>query len=341
MTNAEEIDDLRASLTARLSEGEENSAALELMAQSLSDMERLAKLDATYAPLFEHLQRVYTDFESIAASIGSDSEDLEYDPDQLNSINARLSALSDLKRKYGPTIEDILRHRDEIAAEVDQYDRRDELLAALKADREKAHANALQRASDLSKKRSAAATKLEKRIQSILNSLEMGGGNFKVSLTSCDLNLRGAERAEFLISANAGESPKPLRQIASGGEISRVMLAIKAVFADVDPVYTLVFDEIDAGIGGAVANHVASTMALLARDHQVICVTHLAQIAAQANAHFLVSKSTAKRRTMTEVAGIEGEPRVQEIARLLDGSVSDASMHHARSLLSQTTRRSA
>lgn len=341
MTNAEEIVELRAGLVQRLLENDDAPPASELLAHAVSDLERLAALDAAYEPLLEQFNRFFTEFESFAASLEASVPDYEYDPDQLNSINARLSMISDLKRKYGATVEEILAYRDTIAAEIEQYDRRDEHLAELRRERDEAlkHANDL--AGALSKKRAAVAKKLEKDIGAVLKSLGMGAGRFEVALHPSELAARGLERAEFLISANAGERPRPLRRIASGGEISRVTLALKAVFAGADPVGTLVFDEIDAGIGGAVANQVAATMAALAEGHQVICVTHLAQIAARAHAHFNVAKTATKRKTQTLVTRVDDEDRVQELARLLDGNLSEASVQHARTLLEQPHKESA
>lgn len=169
----------------------------------------------------------------------------------------------------------------------------------------------------------------------------MENGTFRANLVAVELSRRGTERAEFLISANAGEEAKPLRQVASGGEISRIMLALKVVFAETDPVPSLIFDEIDSGIGGAVANHVAQALAKLAANHQVICVTHLAQIAATAGAHYHVAKTTERKRTQTCVLEVRGEARVEEVARLLDGKLSGASLEHARTLLSMQRRASA
>jgi DNA repair protein RecN (Recombination protein N) len=148
-----------------------------------------------------------------------------------------------------------------------------------------------------------------------------------------ELSAQGLDRVEFYLAANPGEKPKPLRQVASGGEISRIMLALKVVSADADRIPTLIFDEIDAGVGGAVALKVAERLRKLAQSHQTLCITHLPQIAAAADNHYNVSKLTAKGRTLTTVVRVEEETRVEEVARLLDGSLSEASLKHARVLL--------
>jgi DNA repair protein RecN (Recombination protein N) len=147
------------------------------------------------------------------------------------------------------------------------------------------------------------------------------------------LSSHGVDRADFLLAANPGERPKPLKQVASGGEISRVMLAIKTVFAVADRIPTLIFDEIDAGVGGIVANKVAQRLRELAASHQTICVTHLPQIAAAAHAHYYVAKTTLKGRTASSAGLVEGQARIEELARLLDGSVSEVSLKHAAAML--------
>jgi DNA repair protein RecN (Recombination protein N) len=190
-------------------------------------------------------------------------------------------------------------------------------------------------ATSLSNKRRAAAEKLDKKIVASLKDLDMKGGQFKTHFTEGELTRVGIDRVEFYLAANPGEKTKPLRQVASGGEISRIMLAMKATFAGADRIPALVFDEIDAGIGGAVATKVAAKLRALAGSHQVICITHLPQIAAAADTHYHVAKSVTNKRTSTRVDRVADQRRIDEIARLLDGSVSPVSVQHARELLNQ------
>jgi len=190
-----------------------------------------------------------------------------------------------------------------------------------------------QAALELSKKRQAAAVRLDKKVSSALQELGMKGGAFQTRFERTELARTGVDRVEFLLTANPGESPKPLRQVASGGEISRVMLGIKTVFASADKIPTLIFDEIDAGVGGAVANKVAARLRELAQSHQTICITHLPQIAAAAHRHLHVAKSTVKGRTSTTAVVVDADARVNELARLLDGSLSDVSVQHATEML--------
>ncbi|MCL4217405.1 MAG: DNA repair protein RecN, partial [Candidatus Hydrogenedentes bacterium] len=175
--------------------------------------------------------------------------------------------------------------------------------------------------------------KLDKRVAAALQELGMKGGKFETRFEETELTSQGLERVEFLLSANPGEKLKPLRQVASGGEISRVMLALKTVFADADNIPTLVFDEIDAGVGGAIASKVAERIRELTQSHQTLCITHLPQIAAVADVHFCVAKNTTKGKTASTVQLIQDDARVKEVARLLDGTLSDLSIEHARALL--------
>ena len=163
----------------------------------------------------------------------------------------------------------------------------------------------------------------------------MEGGRFETSIEDGELGLTGTDRVEFMLSANQGEPLKPLRQVASGGELSRIMLGLKGVFAEADRIPTLIFDEIDAGIGGSVATKVAFRLRDLARSHQTICITHLPQIAAAGFTHYHVTKSTRNGRTSTHVTRIDRSSRVEEVARLLDGSVTEVSLTHARALLKE------
>jgi DNA repair protein RecN (Recombination protein N) len=172
-------------------------------------------------------------------------------------------------------------------------------------------------------------------VSAALQDLGMKGARFDTQFETIDLSAAGIDRVEFMLAANAGERGKPLRHVASGGEISRIMLALKVVFAGADAIATLVFDEIDAGVGGAVARKVAEKIAQLAKTHQVICITHIAQIAAVARAHFSVSKKVQKGRTTSTVTEVAGQARVEEVARLLDGTLSEVSLAHAKTLLSE------
>jgi DNA repair protein RecN (Recombination protein N) len=258
---------------------------------------------------------------------------VEYDAQELDELNRRSVFLRDLKRKYGATLEDVLAYRARAAEELGNYENRDLRLEALRKQHADQHAKAMALATVLSDKRRVAARKLDKQVSSTLQELGMRGARFQTDQEPVELSGAGVDKVTFMLAANTGEDMKPLRQVASGGEVSRIMLALKSVFASADTIPTLIFDEIDAGVGGAVARNVAAQLASLAKSHQVICITHIPQIAAVACAHFNVAKKSAKGRTTTTVVQIDEDARVREIARLLDGTVSDVSLAHARVLL--------
>lgn len=334
ITNAERIFELSQGAYAALHEGEETSA-VDLIGTALTNIEELAAIDAQFQPLAEQLQGAQSVVEELARDLQRAAESLEYDPDELNRLNERLTLIGNLKRKYGETVEEILHYRDEARAEIDRYDTRDEHLAALRVEAARLTAETMEHARALSKKRRAAAERLDKKVVAALKDLDMKGAQFETRIGEGELTRAGIDRVEFYLAANPGEKPKPLKQVASGGEVSRIMLAMKATFAGADKIPTLVFDEIDAGIGGAVASKVATKMTALAESHQLICITHLPQIAAAADMHYHVAKSVAGKRTSTDVVQVAAQQRVDEIARLLDGSLSPVSLEHARELLAQ------
>jgi DNA repair protein RecN (Recombination protein N) len=313
----------------------DGQAAVDQVGAALQHLSELVEIDPRFKALVEQLEGVRASLDDAAAEARALHEDTEYDPQDLDAINQRLSVLSDLKRKYGESIELILAYRDQAQTEIDTFSNRDASLQALRAQLEKETADAEKAAGALSKKRGAAAKKLDKQISVGLQDLGMKGGRFVTGIEAAELSSTGADRVEFLLAANPGEQPKALRQVASGGEISRVMLALKAVFADADRIPTLIFDEIDSGVGGAVAKQVGEKLRALSSSHQTICITHIPQIAAQADTHYHVSKAARNGRTSTAVQAVEQERRVEEIARLLDGSVSEVSIEHAKALLEE------
>ena len=334
ITNAERVFELSQAAYTALHEGEESSA-VDLMGTALANLEELASIDGQFQPMAEQLQGVQSVIEELARDLQRAVENLEYDPGELNRLNERLTLIGDLKRKYGDTVDEILRYLDEARDRIDRFDTKDEQLATMRTEQARIVAEVMKKARGLSQRRHATAEKLDKKIAAALKELDMKGAQFETRMTEGELTRTGIDRVEFYLAANPGEKLKPLRQVASGGEISRIMLAMKATFAGADKIPTLVFDEIDAGIGGIVASKVAAKMRALAGSHQLICITHLPQIAAAADTHYHVAKSVINRRTSTDVVRVDRQRRVDEIARLLDGSVSQVSLDHARELLAQ------
>jgi len=332
LTNAERIFELSSRAYATLHERDEGAVVDALDAAS-GDVEELARINNRFTSLAERLTEAREKIEDVAAELREFTTEIEFDPQELEDINARLTLISALKRKYGESIAAVLAYGERAREEVAAFEQRDERLAQLKRQRGALFEEGRRLAGELSEQRKKAARALDKQIAAALAELGMKGGRFETRFECGELCATGIDRVEFLLAANPGEPLKPLRHVASGGEISRVMLALKSVFAKADTIPTLIFDEIDAGVGGAVANKVAAKLAELAGSHQTICISHLPQIAAAAQTHFHVAKETQKKRTVTSVARIADEDRVRELARLLDGSVSAVSIEHARSLL--------
>lgn len=332
LTNAERIFELSSRAYATLHERDEGAVVDALDAAS-GDVEELARINNRFTSLAERLAEAREKIEDVAAELREFTTEIEFDPQELEDINARLTLISALKRKYGESIAAVLAYGERAREEVAAFEQRDERLAQLKRQRGALFEEGRRLAGELSEQRKKAVRALDKQIAAALAELGMKGGRFETRFECGELCATGIDRVEFLLAANPGEPLKPLRHVASGGEISRVMLALKSVFAKADTIPTLIFDEIDAGVGGAVANKVAAKLAELAGSHQTICISHLPQIAAAAQTHFHVAKETQKKRTVTSVARIADEDRVRELARLLDGSVSAVSIEHARSLL--------
>lgn len=332
ISNAETVYTLANQAYAALYEGD-TGAAIDRIDAAARDLDALAAIDARFQALSAQLAEGRACIEAIAGELRGYAEQIEFDPQELDDLNRRQALLSDLKRKYGATVDCILAYRDKASAEVAAFEQRDERLEQMRKQYQEQLAAARTLAGDLSRQRHAAAQRLDKRVRAALQDLGMKGAEFQTAFETSGLGSHGVDRVEFLLAANAGEKLKPLRQVASGGEVSRIMLALKAVFAAADHIPALIFDEIDAGVGGTVARKVGAKLAELADSHQVICITHIPQIAVRASAHFLVSKDINKGRSLTRVARVENEARIEELARLLDGSVSEVSLEHARTLL--------
>ncbi|MBI5090840.1 MAG: DNA repair protein RecN [Candidatus Hydrogenedentes bacterium] len=330
--NAERICALAGEAYAALYEGEERPA-IDALDSAITHIEELSQIDARFRALADQLTALRAGLEAVSGEVRNYTDRIEFDPEELDRVNSRLNVISALKRKYGDSIDAILTYRAKAAEEIDQFDRRDTLLEELRAQHQSLLRGGRELAGTLTKKRTAAAKRLDKQVTAALQDLGMKGGAFETHIEPVELCATGADRVEFYLAANPGERPKPLRQVASGGEISRIMLALKAVFAQADQIPTLIFDEIDSGVGGAVAVKVADKLRGLAATHQTICITHIPQIAAAANTHYSVAKLIQKGRTTTTVQRIENRARVEEVARLLDGSVSDVSVRHAEALL--------
>lgn len=315
-------------------------------------LERLTQLDPHAAPLAERLESARHELTDVAHELSGYAGSIDHDPARLAATEERRELLFRLRRKHGTaTVAELVECGAEMAAELAGLERSTARGAEIEDERAALRAELAEAAGELADAREAGSDRLEASVRERLSALGMGEGRLIVELTrrpdsrglewsgerySC--SRAGFEDVAFLIAPNPGEAARPLSQIASGGELSRVLLAIKSALAAVDRVPTLVFDEIDAGIGGVVAHHVAEQLRLVSAHHQVVVVTHLAQIAAAADRHLLVEKSTTGGRTVTTVRVVDGDERVREISRLLGGDPErDVSRHHAEELLAGRT----
>ena len=295
----------------------------------------LAALDPALAPQVERLTDAAAAIEDVARDLGRYARGVRSDPARLAEIEERLFLLSRLCRKHGGTVADLAARRDALAAELAEVARYDDVVAARQAAADAANARAVAAAAALTASRKQAALSLEKKVSATLRELGFATARLPVVLFEArDLGPAGADRVRFLFAPNPGEEPRPLARIASGGELSRVMLAVKQALARTDQVLTYVFDEVDAGVGGGAAEVIGRKLKRIAADRQVIVITHLAQVAAFADAHVRVSKSVARGKTRVAIEPLSEADRPGEIARMLAGAApSPQAAAHADEML--------
>ncbi|HJL15929.1 MAG TPA: DNA repair protein RecN [Sandaracinaceae bacterium LLY-WYZ-13_1] len=308
-----------------------DGALCEQLGRIAQDLRDAAAIDAALTPMAEALESATTQIEEAARELGAYARDVTLDPERLAELEERLHRLKRLMRKYGGDVEGVLTFREEARAELEGLDRTEERIGALERARTKALAKAADAARKLSERRRGIAEDLGDRIGEELGSLGMGGARVEVqvepledkrgslSVDGARLTETGIDRVEFLIAPNKGEVPRPLRKIASGGELSRAMLAIKRVLAGVGRAGLYVFDEVDSGVGGAVAEVIGRKLVDVAAHHQVICITHLAQIAVYADRHYRVVKRVEGERTKSTIERLDEAEQLEEIARMVGG----------------------
>ena len=317
---------------------ESESSAGASVAQALKRLEEAARIDSTLAPLAETLRPSLIALQEAAHELRHYLGHLEADPRRLEEVESRLALIERLRRKYGSTIEEILAFHDEVASRLAALESAGERRAALEEAAARAEASYREIALELRSLRTRAARRLEKKAREELAGLAMPGAVFQIRIEPCEPSAEGMDAVQFLFSANAGEEPRPLERVASGGELSRAALALKTCIAPAAQGVprTLVFDEVDAGVGGAAGEMIGRRLRELARHHQVLCVTHLAQIAGFAARHYFVSKSEAGGRTAAGVQLLDAKERVREIARMLSGQkLTPEALRHAEKLVEQ------
>lgn len=329
-----------------LYEGEEyRPAVIDLLGEALANLQEVVKTDDRLAETLGLLESAMVEIQEVSGAVRDYLDQLEADPAELDQVERRLTDIGRLKRKYGDSVEEILSYCSQLRKDLDQITGADEQMAALQRELEREKQDLKTAAQELTRLRAEVSRVIEAGVAERLKKLNMKdprfvvrvvpvAGEAAVDCAGLKVGPDGAERLEFLISTNPGEEPKPLSKIASGGEISRVMLALKLMFAASDPVPTMVFDEIDAGIGGKTAGQVASQLAEVAKFRQVLCITHLPQVASVGHQHFQISKISTDASTSVQVCPLGPEERVEEIARMLGGAeLSEKTRELARELL--------
>lgn len=332
LENADELRTIAESVRAALSEEE---GALDRLASVSRALGAIQRIDASASRLQELFDAGFYALDELSRAVADYAGSVDLDPDRLVSVRRRREVLYSLAKKYGPALEDVIETGRKARAELDLVDSAGFDIAQLTAREAAAREQLAAEAKRLTAMRVAAARKLSKAVDTLLPDLGMPGGRFSAALLpKADSDERGAEDVEFRITLNVGHDSRPLARVASGGELSRVMLALKTILARADEVPTLVFDEVDSGIGGKVGLQVGDTLRRVARHHQVFAISHLPQIAARAHNHIVVSKAAKGGVTTADVAVLDGSSRVTEIARMLGGDPeSKVSRAHAKELL--------
>ena len=312
-------------------------SACDQLGDALSKLQEAAEYDHTLTPFVDALADAYAAVEDTARELKREADKQENDPEALEQIEERLQIIYKLKRKYGGTVEAVLAFYDKVVEELDFLANRNEKVAELMAIREKEQKKLTAYAETLTARRKDTAEQVAEQIETALRDMEMKDARFHIQIDEkSDWTADGKDKVEFLISANAGESLKPLAKIASGGEMSRVMLALKTVLVDADDIGTFIFDEIDTGVSGRTARKVGEKMRFLGGKRQILCITHLPQIAAMADSHFLIEKESDGEETTTKVTPLTEEGSVGEVARLMGGSdVTETTLAAARELIQE------
>jgi len=347
LANAENLTSMAQEALVVLDEGSpESSSTIDLFGQVVEALDRLSRLDATQSVRHEESKSLFEHLGELASNLRTYSESIEFNPKRLDQVEERLALINSLKRKYGDSIAEILEFFKNAQHQLDQITHAAERISELEAEQTRILESLGQKGLAVSNKRQAAASNLEREIEAELDELSMTGARFKVEFRRQSdpqgaplpngervaFHASGLEQIEFLIAPNPGEGLKPLAKIASGGETSRLMLALKNVLAQADHIPTLIFDEIDQGIGGRIGTIVGHKLRRLGKDHQVLCVTHLPQLAVYGNQHMHVTKHIQGDRTITRIKPLQGHDRQTELAQML-GGVSPGTMQSAQELL--------
>lgn len=334
-TNAEQITKSVNEAYMNLYEGDEIQSAYDGISIAVNEISQISDLNPQLKSIYDTLNEIMYSLEDTAHEIKEFGETVEFDEQALNEIEERLDLISRLKRKYGNSIEEILEYLKKAESELNDIKLSDERTNELKEELKNITKELKEKGNVLTQRRENAAKVLEENIEKSLHELNMEKSKFKVNIENDGTFYdNGMDKVEFLISTNPGEPLKPLVKIASGGELSRVMLAIKSILADSDGVDTMIFDEIDTGVSGKAAMSIAKKLAVIAKNKQVICITHLPQLTAMADNHYLIQKNTDGELASTTLKELDEEGRELELARIIDGGeVTELALSHAKQML--------
>ena len=317
-------------------EGEQSGAA-DLLGGAVEGMQSAARQDETLSSMADRLQELYYSARELATDLADRLDAYDFDPAELDQIESRLDTIYRLKQKFGMEVEELLARREQAAAELENFQSSGQKIAELKAQMQSLYATAKQDAEALTQSRLKGFTAMNKEMKAALEFLNMPGIRFALRHARGPLSSHGQDTVEFLISTNPGEEPKPLAKIASGGELSRIMMAFKSALADRDALPTVIYDEIDTGVSGLAAGRIGQLLHQTAQGRQVLCITHTPQVAAFADTQLLIQKSVRQDRTYTEIHTLDMDGRVQVLARMISGDkVTDLSLANARELIEKS-----
>lgn len=330
LSRAEEIKEASQMAYGMLYENDEGSA-YDLISSALKAIEGITDVSESVSKAYDVISEAMYSIEDSAREVRDFADGVDFDPQALDEAEERLDLISKLKRKYGGTVEAVIEYCKNARAELDTMENSDRYRMELEADLTENTKEIELASQELTQKRKACAEVLSREIETALHELNMEKARFSVAVTPKEYGADGADNVEFLISPNPGEDLKPLSRIASGGELSRVMLAIKSILAKVDGVETLIFDEIDTGVSGSAAQKIAEKLKVIAETSQVICITHLPQLAVAADNHFLIEKDVEGEMASTTLIDLDKDGRINEVARIVGGG--DVGLEYARKML--------
>ena len=334
LQNEEKLSDGISAAVDCLYGSDDTDGAASLLAEAERELARLSKYTDAYSEIQAKVADLMYQVQDVAEEVHDLRDDLTYSSDELEQIESRLDIIHRLRRKYGATCEDILGYLEQAKQELDEIEFADDHLERLRLKLSKSEKEAMECAVEVRKCRQIAAKKLAERILAELAQLDMPKVQFECEFTECDLGINGIDAVAFYMSANAGESLKPMSKVASGGELARIMLAMKNVLAEKDDISTLIFDEVDTGVSGRAAQRVAEKLRSVAVNKQVLCVTHLPQLAALAQTHLLIAKEERNGRTYTTVTPLDLEGRKRELARIIGGvNITEITLKSAEEML--------